>query len=71
MIPRSEHVQWSKRRALQYLDAGDLVQALASFASDMSKRTDTKLDPRIAALGLHHGRNGDADGLRRWIEGFQ
>lgn len=36
-MTRAEHLQWAKDRALQYVDAGQLDLALASFGSDMSK----------------------------------
>lgn len=71
MISRTEHVDWSKRRALEYLDAGDLVNAVASMGSDMNKRHDTKIPPPFYALGLQHVMRGDVRGLREWIEGFQ
>lgn len=29
---RDEHLDWSRKRALEYLDAGDLTHAVASMA---------------------------------------
>jgi hypothetical protein len=37
-MTRSEHIGWAKKRALEYLDAGDLQQACASMVSDLGKQ---------------------------------
>ena len=34
---RTEHLQWSKDRAIEYVNTGDNPGAFASFQSDMSK----------------------------------
>jgi hypothetical protein len=34
-LTRDEHLAWCKRRALEYVDAGDLTHAVASMASDL------------------------------------
>jgi hypothetical protein len=34
-LTRDEHLAWCKRRALGYVDAGDLTHAVASMASDL------------------------------------
>lgn len=69
---RADHIKWSKDRALQYVDAGDIAGALASFTSDMSKHPDT-YDPDLMMLGTQLAMNGHlstADDMRHWIEGF-
>lgn len=66
---RKEHLEWCKKRALEYVDAGDLTGALSSMVSDMGKRDDTRIDPMLAALGMMEFSNGSA-AMRRWIEGF-
>ena len=40
-MTRDEHLAWCKARALEYLDAGDLVNAVASMASDLTKHPET------------------------------
>ena len=35
---RDEHLAWAKRRALEYLAAGELMEAFTSMASDLNKR---------------------------------
>lgn len=71
MTPRTQHIKWCQHRALQYVTAGELGNALASMGSDMALRPDTKIDPHFYFIGALHVRNGDAFGLQRWIEGFQ
>ena len=39
---RSEHLQWCKDRAMEYLGNGDPKQAIVSFMSDMSKHPETE-----------------------------
>ncbi len=71
-MTRDEHLAWAKRRALQYLDAGDLPEAFTSMASDLSKYQDFRkpVYTTLNELGLLYLVNHDAPGLRRWIEGF-
>ena len=71
---RDEHLAWCKQRALAYVDRGDLKNALASMGSDMCKhpQTDTPAVAAILAMdGSHYVMSGDADGMRRLIEGFR
>ena len=52
--PRQHHLDWCKRRALAYLDTGDVQQCLASFASDIRKdesAIDIPRSPRAADSG--------------------
>jgi hypothetical protein len=69
---REEHLQGCKRRALEYLDAGDVQNAIASMMSDLSKHDETrKLNPFIQQMGLAVALSGDPVQARRWIEGFR
>lgn len=69
MQTRAEYVQWCKDRALEYVKAGDLQNALASMMSDMSKREDTKPASVLFMLGTMELNNGP-EAMRRFIEGF-
>ena len=40
-MDRSEHLQWCKDRALEYVARGDMPNAWASMVSDMGKHDDT------------------------------
>lgn len=71
MTTRDDHLQWAKRRALQYVDAGDLRSAAASMNSDLTKHPGFQINPALQWVGVQEAMNGDADRVRRWIEGFQ
>ena len=43
MRTAEEHLAWCKKRALEYLDAGELANAFTSMLSDMDKHPDTRL----------------------------
>jgi hypothetical protein len=71
MRTRDEHLSWCKERALEYLDAGDLENAVASMSSDLSKHPETTCDPFLMLSGAMDAQKGDAPAVRRWIEGFR
>lgn len=41
-LNRAEHLAWCKERALEYVESGDLCQALSSMLSDLSKHDETR-----------------------------
>lgn len=71
-MDRGEHLAWCKKRALEYVDRGDVKNAWASFVSDMGKHPDTS-DHSALKLGymlyLSGNLNEPAE-MRRFIEGF-
>lgn len=69
-MTRVEHLAWCKARALEYLDEGDLANAVASMGSDLSKHPETKCPDVLMTLGMMLIVQNDATGVRRWIEGF-
>lgn len=71
MKTRDEHLQWCKDRALAYVDAGDLNNAVASMTSDLNKHPETAPNAFLMLLGMQYSAAGDVAGLRRWIEGFR
>ena len=69
---RSEHLQWCKDRALEYVIQGDNGQAFASFMSDMSKHKET-LTHKALEIGmtlLLGGHLTTEIQMRDWIKGF-
>ena len=69
---RSEHLEWCKNRALQYVDAGDTQNAFASMVSDLRKHADTR-DHAGAELGMMQLMAGFLNSpreVREWVEGF-
>ena len=54
-MTRDEHLEWCKKRALEYLDEGDLQNAFASMGSDLSKHPDFE---KILEVMFHSGLSG-------------
>lgn len=73
-MTRKEHLDWCKKRALEYVDAGDLTQAFTSFASDVNKEPETTdVAKLITTLGmplLIMGALNTAREMRSHIEGY-
>jgi hypothetical protein len=72
-VTRDEHLAWSKRRALEYVDAGDLSHAVAGMTSDLKTHPDTDnpaLDG-LATIGMMYVTDGDKGAVQRWIESFR
>lgn len=70
-MTRSEHLQWCKDRALEYLPANP-QEAVASMLSDLNKHDETRgiLGGPLAMIGLMEAANGNAHSVRSFIEGF-
>lgn len=69
---RSEHVEWCKKRALEYTKVGDLQQAYTSMASDMRKHPETQNHPAID-LGfqmMFGGMLNKVPEMEKFINGF-
>lgn len=72
MSSRSEHLEFCKARALEYVDAGDIQQAFASMVSDLNKHDETRGHPG-SALGfslLVGGHLSTPIEMRKFINGF-
>ena len=70
-MTRSEHVEWCKKRALEYVDHGDLNDAVTSMLSDLRKHPETENHAGII-LGVTLMMSGKLNEheTRRFIEGF-
>jgi hypothetical protein len=71
-LTRDEHLAWCKGRALEYVNAGDLMAAVASMGSDLRAHPDTD-NPALDGLvriGMMYVTDGDKAAVRRWIERF-
>lgn len=69
---RNEHMEWSKQRAFEYLDADDVTNAWASMCSDLQKHSETK-DHLAIDLGMQMfmmGSLSTVQEMRDFIEGF-
>lgn len=70
-MERAEHLEWCKKRALEYLDAGDYNNAVTSMLSDLGKHEETRgVGEKMAMLGMFTLMNPDHDSVRRFIVGF-
>ena len=71
-LARADHLAWCKKRALGYVDAGDLPQAFASMGSDLGKHLGTANHSAIqlGAMLLFAGHLDTPEKMRKFIEGF-
>jgi hypothetical protein len=72
-MTRAEYLEWCKKRAREYLDAGALGDAVASILSDLGKNPETEksVQPELSMIGIVAAANGDSEFVRRFIEGFR
>lgn len=72
MMTRAEHLDWSKKRALEYVDRGDLAQAMASMGSDLSKHPELEKHSaiRLGVMLMLGGQLNSPEKMRKFIEGF-
>jgi hypothetical protein len=72
-VTRDEHLAWCKKRALEYVNLGDLARAVANMASDLKTHPDTD-NPALnglATIGMMYVTDGDKAAVHRWIESFR
>ena len=74
-MTREEHIGWCKQRAREYVQEGNLLEAVTSMMSDLGKHPETRerAGGALAMLGLmalQQAQAGDRDGVVRYIEGF-
>jgi hypothetical protein len=75
MRTREEHLEWCKQRAREYLDRGDLANAVASMGSDLDKHPETRMAGdkmgMLIYVAMFRITEGDVQGVRDWVEGFR
>jgi hypothetical protein len=69
-MTKEEHVHWCKQRAIEYLNRGDVANAITSMLSDMRKHPETKMNSALEMFALGVAIRDDATDARRFIEGF-
>ena len=72
MKTREEHLNWCKKRALEYIDMGDLDNAFGSMVSDLRKHKETESHSAIG-LGIGLKMNNFLSSpyeMRKFILGF-
>jgi hypothetical protein len=70
-MTRDEHMEWAKKRALEYCDFGDYVGALSSFCSDLQKHAETHNHPAIehGFQQVYNGLISNCEQMRKFIGG--
>jgi hypothetical protein len=71
-VTRQEHLDWCKRRALEYAERGDIFQAITSMGSDLEKHPETKghRGTEIGVMLLMTGGLSTVEDAKRFINGF-
>ena len=71
-MERQEHIEWCKKRALEYVDAGDLTNAFASMVSDLKSEPETANHAgiQLGAMLMFSGNLSTPKQMREFIEGF-
>ncbi len=71
-MSRAEHLEWCKKRALEYVDNDDLQQAFASMGSDLNKHPETAghIGIQLGMAQMMSGQLNTQDAMRKFIEGF-
>lgn len=72
-MTRDEHLEWCKQRAREYLNDGDIKNAVTSMLSDLSKHPETAdlSQGGFAQIGMHTILTGDMNLATRFVEGFR
>lgn len=71
-MTRAEHLEWCKKRALEYIDSGDIGQAWVSMASDLGKHPETAGHSavQLGMMMLIAGHLSSPQKMRDFILGF-
>jgi hypothetical protein len=69
---RSEHLEWCKKRALEYCDRGDAENALSSMLSDLEKHPETAghVGCSLGLMMMMGGHFNTPEAARKFILGF-
>ena len=69
---RSEHLQWCKDRANEYVENNDMKNAFTCFQSDMGKHPETAnhLALEMGTMMLLSGHLSNTRQMKEWINGF-
>ena len=62
MMNRTEHVEWCKQPAREYLDRNEVANAAASMTSDVNMRPDCAVANHLAMLETMAAMNNDLSG---------
>ena len=70
---REDHLNWSKKRALEYLERGDITQAWTSMCSDLTKHEELEdhIAIKLGGMLLASGDLNTVEKMKEFIEGFE
>jgi hypothetical protein len=72
-VTRDEHLAWCKKRALEYVDRGEIREGFTSMLSDLRKHPELE-NHKGGEIGVMFmtlpGWIDNSREVRRWIEGF-
>jgi hypothetical protein len=71
-MTRAEHLAWAKQRALEYIDAGEMSNGVASMLSDLRKHPELEnhLGAKLGGMLMMGGMLKTREQCRKWVEGF-
>ena len=73
-MTRAEHLQWCKDRAMEYVNHGELLNAVTSMMSDLEKHPETSAKNgalgMLGLLAMQQAQQGDRAAVIRYIQGF-
>jgi len=69
---RAKHLSWCKKRALEYVEKGDVINAYSSMISDLRKHPETNNHPAIelGVMLMMSGNLTSSDEMKNFIDGF-
>lgn len=74
-MTRQEHLDWCKKRAMECVVKGDLIQGVTSMMSDLGKHPELRESAggalaMLGLLALRQAQDGDRRGVEAYIKGF-
>ena len=71
-MTRQEHLEWCKKRALEYIDMGDTDQAWTSMISDLGKHSElaNHAGIELGMMMILGGHLSTVPKMEKFIHGF-
>jgi len=70
MLTRQEHVAWCKKRAHEYIERGELMEAMTSMLSDLGKHPKTERSTELGGLMMITINSNSIPDVIRFVDGF-
>lgn len=71
-MTRQEHLEWCKKRAIEYVDDGDTTSAFVSMLSDLNKHPETEgySAIQLGMMLMMAGQLLSPEAMKKFINGF-